>query len=116
MGHQEPASHCYTTYQTYLEYIQWSGGKSYGFITANAISFGSDLLTRKCQIFIQLQSTTWHSLASTGHQEPSSHCYITYQTHMEYLKVSHMVSLLPMPSVLAQICCQSAKFSSNCSA
>jgi hypothetical protein len=31
---------------THIENIQWSGGNSYGFVTANGISFGSDLLTK----------------------------------------------------------------------
>jgi hypothetical protein len=44
-----------TLLHPHMDDIQWSGGNSYGFITANAISFGSDLLTRKCQIFIRLQ-------------------------------------------------------------
>jgi hypothetical protein len=42
--------------------VQWSGGNSYGFMTANDISFGSDLLI-KCQSFNQLQSKigmVWH--------------------------------------------------------
>jgi hypothetical protein len=39
----------------YIDDIQWSGGNSYGFMTANGISFGSDLLM-KCQTFNQLQS------------------------------------------------------------
>jgi hypothetical protein len=47
MGHQEPALHCNTTYQyqTHKEESEWSGGNRFGFLTANVISFGSDLLS-----------------------------------------------------------------------
>jgi hypothetical protein len=44
MGQQEPAPHCNTTYQTHKENSEWSGGNRFGFLTANIISFGSDLL------------------------------------------------------------------------
>jgi hypothetical protein len=37
-----------------MENIQWSGGNWFGFMTANGISFGSDLLTKKAQIFSHL--------------------------------------------------------------
>jgi hypothetical protein len=36
-------SHCNTTYQTNMEDIRWFGGNSDDYMTANAISFGSDL-------------------------------------------------------------------------
>jgi hypothetical protein len=45
LGQQEPASHCNTTYQTHKEDPEWFGGNRFGFVlTANVISFGSDLL------------------------------------------------------------------------
>jgi hypothetical protein len=39
-------------------------------MTANAISFGSDLMM-KCQTFCQLQTKNWHGLAPMGQQEPA---------------------------------------------
>jgi hypothetical protein len=32
-------------YQTHKENSEWSGGNRFGFLTANVISFGSDLLS-----------------------------------------------------------------------
>jgi hypothetical protein len=44
MGHQEPAPLCSITHQTYVEDIQGSGGRWYGFMTTKAMTFGPDLL------------------------------------------------------------------------
>jgi hypothetical protein len=51
---QNPSSHCWTTSQTHLNDVKWSGGDSFGFMTANAIMIGSDLLA-KFEAFSQLQ-------------------------------------------------------------
>ncbi len=70
-----------------MEDIQWSGGNSDGFMTANGITYGSDLLI-KCHNFSQLQPKNWHGLAPMGQQEPASLFNNTNQTHMEDIQWS----------------------------
>jgi hypothetical protein len=64
MGQQEPASHCNTTYETVMEDMQWSGGNSDGFMTANAMSFGSDLQMNS----VKLQANCSPKLGMAWHQ------------------------------------------------
>jgi hypothetical protein len=83
MGQQEPASHWNTTDCTHMDYNQWSGGISYGFMTTNGISFCSDLLAMLCQTFHQLLYKIWHGLTPMGQQEPASHWNTTYWIFMD---------------------------------
>jgi hypothetical protein len=92
MGHQEPVSHCITTYKTHMENIQWSGVISCGLKTAIGISFWlmfnfNDIL-KWSNFQPQLQPKNWHGLAPMGHQEPVSHCITNYKTHMEDIQWS----------------------------
>jgi hypothetical protein len=95
MGHQEPVSHCNTTYQIHIDHIQWSGGNSYGFMTANdGISFGSDLLM-KCQIFNQLQSKivmVWHQWATRSQYHIATPLIRSILMISNGLEATHMVS------------------------
>jgi hypothetical protein len=50
IGHQEPVSHCNTTYQIHIDDIQWSGGNSYGFMTANGIRY----IAQICHYFLRV--------------------------------------------------------------
>jgi hypothetical protein len=70
-----------------MEDIQWSGGNSDGFMTANAVRFCSDLQT-KCQLLSHVKSKTWHGLAPMVQQEPASHCNTTYEANMEHIQWS----------------------------
>jgi hypothetical protein len=56
-------------------------------MSANAISFGSDLMM-KCQTFSQLNSKKWYCLAPMGQQEPVSHYFIIRHIHMEDIQWS----------------------------
>jgi hypothetical protein len=90
MDCQEPASHCDSTYQIHIDDIQWSGGNSYGFMTANGISLGSDLLI-KFQTVLAIAAAAVqnrHGLAPMDCQEPASHCNGTYQIHIDDIKRS----------------------------
>jgi hypothetical protein len=67
--------------------MKWSGGDSFGFMTANAIRFGSDLLA-KFEAFSQLRSkiSAWCDI--NVHTEP----IITLLDHLlESMKVFSMV-------------------------
>jgi 3-phosphoglycerate kinase len=80
----DPASQCSMNHINHMDNFKWSGGISYGFMTANGISFGSDLpTTDKCQTFSQLLSKIWHALASMGHQDPASQCSMNHMNHTE---------------------------------
>jgi hypothetical protein len=56
-------------------------------MTANAISFGSDLMM-KCQSFSQLWPINWHGLAPMGQQETASHYFMMHNIHIDNIQWS----------------------------
>jgi hypothetical protein len=65
MGYQQLIAHCKASHQTHMDGIKWYGSISQGVMTANIISFDSDLLT-KCLQFSRL----WLQYGMTCHRWP----------------------------------------------